>query len=519
MTDSERELHEAPLVRTKYLREDMRPRKRVLLAGLHHQTNTFVGGRTGLEAFEIARGEEILGERAYAPYVAEVLEVAEGRGWEVLPVLDARAVPGPTVADAVVDLFWAEFEAVADAEEEAGRVDGAFLSLHGSMVSESLTDVEGEVLRRIRGVDYLSIVPVCGVLDTFANFTEAMARQSDGFIARREISGEDARRSAREAALLLDALMETQDRPATVSDKPPILWPPSGAAMDSEPMASLQGCAREIEAELPGVVAVNVLAGFPYADVPEAGVGFSAVTMGDMEIARAGLRELTVLASAMRREGSPSGMPLEEAMLRLQRHDEGPVLIVEPSDAIDVGAPGDGTHVLRAMVEYGVPDAGVVINDPETVRTLEDAAPGDRGEVVVGGKSGESGAEPLPLEVEVISRSDGRFVPEDPINPYASLFGAEVDMGPCCLVSHEDVTVLLTSRRTPPFDLGQWRSQGVDPEGLFAIGVKAATEHKPAYDPIAKASYVVDVPGPCPLDLGRLPYENVDRPIYPLDDL
>jgi microcystin degradation protein MlrC len=92
-------------------------------------------------------------------------------------------------------------------------------------------------------------------------------------------------------------------------------------------------------------------------------------------------------------------------------------------------------------------------------------------------------------------------------------------MGPCCLVSHEDITVLLTSRRTPPFDLGQWRSQGVDPEGLFAIGVKAAIEHKPAYDPIAEAGYVVDVPGPCPLDLGRLPYENVDRPIYPLDDL
>jgi len=49
----------------------------VLLAGLYHQTNTFVGGRTGLENFEIGRSEEILRER---------------RGWEVLPVLDMRAL-------------------------------------------------------------------------------------------------------------------------------------------------------------------------------------------------------------------------------------------------------------------------------------------------------------------------------------------------------------------------------------------------------------------------------------------
>lgn len=92
-------------------------------------------------------------------------------------------------------------------------------------------------------------------------------------------------------------------------------------------------------------------------------------------------------------------------------------------------------------------------------------------------------------------------------------------MGHCCVVRHKGVTVLLTSRRTPPFDLGQWRSQGVDPERLFAICVKSAVEHHPAYDPIAKASYIVDAPGPCHEDLKRLPFENVSRPVYPLDEL
>lgn len=495
------------------------PKKKVLLAGLYHQTNAFVGGRTGLGDFRIRRGEEMLDPAGGASAIVGLLEVGREKGWEVVPVLDARALPGPTVADAVVDLFWAEFRAVADAQEAAGGVDGVFLVLHGAMVSESLTDVEGEILRRIRGIGHLSDAPVCGTVHPHANFTEAMARQCDGLIASEGNAPSDAREAAGDAALLLDALMETLDRPATIWEHPPIMWPPSGAATDSEPMASLEARAREIEAELPDILVVNVLAGFPYADVPDAGVSFSAVTTGDLEIARAGLRELNAVATARREEGNRPGMPLEEAMLRLQGHDEGPVLIVEPSDAVETGAPGDGTRVLRAFVECGVPDAAVAINDPETVRLLEGALPGDRGAVAVGGRSGEAGAEPLPLEVEVLHRGDGRFTPEDAGNRPPYLVGEQVDMGPCCVVSYEGVTVLLTSRRTSPFDLGQWRCQGIDPEGLFAIGIKAASEHRRAYDPIAKASYTVDIPGPCTEDLHRLPFGRVSRPIYPLDDL
>ncbi len=492
--------------------------KRVLLAGLSHQTNAFVGGRTGLEDFEIARGEEMLADDG-ASLTAGVLEVAREKGWEVLPVLDMRALPGPTVADAVVDLFWAEFRAVAD-QAAADGADGVFLVLHGSMVSESLLDVEGEVLRRIRGIEHLSDAPVCGVMDPHANFTEAMARQCDGLIACRENPPTDAREAASLAALLLDGLMQTEDRPATVWDHPPIMWPPSGTATDSEPMLSLERRAREMESEQADLLAVNVLAGFPYADVPEAGVGFSAVTTGDLELAHGVLRELNVIASSLREEGHRPGMPLEEAMVRLREHDEGPVLLVEPSDGVEVGAPGDGTRVLRALIEHGVREAGVVVNDPEAAATLQDAAPGERRDVTIGGMSGEIGAEPLPLEVEVVSKSDGRFVPEEiPRGSLASVLDDEVDMGPCALVRHEGVLVLLTSRRTPPHDLGQWRSQGVEPEELFVVCVKAAVEHRPAYVPIARASYTVDVSGPCPLDLRRLPFERVSRPIHPLDEL
>ena len=494
------------------------PKRRVLLAGLLHQTNTFVGGRTVLKDFQLRRGADLLAPAGGTSPIAGMMEIGGKSNWEVVPVLDMQALPGPTVADAVVDLFWAEFRAVADAQEAAG-VDGVFLVLHGAMVSESLPDVEGEILRRIRGVTHLSDAPICGVINPHANFTEAMARQSDGLISYRTNPHTDSREAARDAAVLLDGLMQTEKRPATVWEHPPIMWPPGGTGTDSEPMLALEERAREIEAEMPDVLAVNVLAGFPFADVPEAGVSFSAITTGDLELARAALRELNVIASSLRGVGNRPGMPLEDAMLLLEQHREGPVVLVEPSDNVGAGAPGDGTHLLRALVERGVSNAGVVINDPGTVAELEGVRPGERRLTVIGGKSDEIGAESLPMEVEVVFRSDGLFAPEDDWGRIVHVFGQQVDMGPCAVVRHGGVTVLLTSRRTPPLDLAQWRSQGMEPEELFAVVVKSAVEHRPAYDAIARASYTVDLPGPTTENLRRLPFERVSRPIYPLDGI
>ena len=80
------------------------------------------------------------------------------------------------------------------------------------------------------------------------------------------------------------------------------------------------------------------------------------------------------------------------------------------------------------------------------------------------------------------------------------------------------MTILLTSRKTPPWDLGQFRSQGISPEAFRVIGVKAAVGHRQAYDPIKKASYTVLTPGPCSSRPSDFPYKRLRRPIYPLDE-
>ena len=92
-------------------------------------------------------------------------------------------------------------------------------------------------------------------------------------------------------------------------------------------------------------------------------------------------------------------------------------------------------------------------------------------------------------------------------------------MGPTAVVKHRGLKILLTSAKLPPFDLGQWRSQGINPEELSMVGIKAAVGHRVAWDPIASASHTVSTAGPCMSDVTRLPYTRLRRPVYPLDRL
>jgi microcystin degradation protein MlrC len=493
---------------------------RVLLAGLFHETHTFLDGATPLVEWQVRRDEEMLAAEGDGSPLGGVLLVAREAGWQVIPAIDLRATPSATAEDEVVDRFWRHLSDVVE-REASSRLDGVFLVLHGAMVSQSHHDVEGEVLARLRSVlarKGAAQTPVCGVLDLHCNFTGRMAEQSHALVAYRENPHTDAEESARRAAWLLDRLMKSQKRPTTVWEQPPLVWPPTGVATADDPMRALEAMARDIEARRPEILAVNVFAGFSFADIRDTGVSFSAVTQGDPADARRELSRLSRWAIEHRESGNVVPPPIESVMPQVLAHREGPVLLVEPADNIGGGAPGDATGVLQALLRHRVQSAAVVINDPQAASRCREVRPGDRVKLSIGGKSRLSGG-PVELEVELVSTSDGRFELVDRHSHLASMCGVHIDMGPCAVVRHEGLRILLTSRKTPPFDLGQLRSQGIIPERLAVIGVKAAVAHRRAYDPIAKASYTVDTPGPCSSNLRSFPYQHLRRPIYPLDEI
>ncbi len=492
--------------------------KRILTAGFFHETHTFVAETTRWSDFDVVRGDEVRGKRGDGSPTDGFLEEAERQGFAVFPTVDARATPSGTVADEAFEQFWTEFAERAEGPLAEG-VDGIFLVLHGAMATQSWPDAEGELLARIRALSGAVDVPLFGVLDLHANVSARMCALADGLAMYRENPHTDAKQAAGRATALLGRALREGRTPRMVRARPPIMWAPPGTGTGSDPMRALARFAAQLEAEQPEIWACNVAAGFSFADTPDTGVSLSVVTTAPAATARGWLHAGARLAWELREQGDIRYAPVEDVVARLAAAPAaaGPVLLVEPADNIGAGAPGDGTGVLRALLAHGVARSLVVINDPAAVAALADVPIGGERTIAVGGRGWVGDAGPVRLAATLAGRSGGSFDLEDRQSHLASMTGMRFEMGPCATVRSCETTILLTSRKTPPFDLGQLRSQGIEPRDFAVIGVKAAVAHKRAYDPIATASHYVATPGPCASDLTRFPWRRLQRPVWPLD--
>lgn len=494
----------------------MKPR--ILLGALFHEAHTFLPEPTTWEDLEVLRGDELLGKRGDGSPTDGFLEAAQQFDWEIVPTISATAMPGGPITDSAFERFWVEFAERARPALASG-VDAIFLILHGAMTTQTIDDAEGEFLARLRSLPGADRLPLFGVLDLHANVSARMCALANGLVAYRKNPHTDAKATGIRAAHSLQRCLQSKQIPRMYWCRVPILLAPPGTGTQSGPMLALTELAETIERSTPSVWAYNAVAGFSFADTEESGVTMSMVTIEGPEVARRFLEAGANLAWRLREHGRVDYPTVEVVLRRVQPGGPGPVLLVEPADNVGAGAPGDGTGVLRALIAHRVNRALVTINDPRAVAKLAQVSIGDVKSITVGGRGWPLDDGPIEVEVKLISRGSGAFRFEDPQNHLASMYGAGFDMGPCAVVCIGGVTLLLTSNKTPPFDLGQYRSQGINPETFDWICVKAAVGHRQAYDPIASASYLVDTPGPCSSNLALFPYRRLRHPVYPLDTI
>src|SRR5215475_213889 len=354
---------------------------RVFIAGIFHETHSFSGDTTGLDSFVIHRGQEILNRRGDASQVDGFLSVAEREGWEVVPSAIYTGGASGTVDHAVFEAFWADVKPALEKALAEG-LDAIHLSLHGAMVTSACDDPEGELMARIRAMPGAGTLPIYCVGDLHATLTPQMGDLCDCMIFYRECPHTDAFDSAVLSAELLARCLKSGVQPKHLVLVTPIVWPPTGTGTRDGPMRALEDAARRIEKTLPGVLAVNVVGGYAFSNVPYAGVALSIISEGDEQAAHAALRELAGIAWDMREGGIPKQHALERVVrdFKFDRRAraKGPVLLVEPADNIGGGAPGDGTDVMRALLKYEIEGAGVAIADAECVAALQD--------VPIGGK-------------------------------------------------------------------------------------------------------------------------------------
>ena len=488
--------------------------KTIFIAGLFHETHSFLAAKTTLDDFKASlflKGQDIIDKTlGNASTMDGFLEYAGGKDWRLIPSIQIGANPGGMVTKDVMDLF--EDQLYADLEAHAHELDGVFLILHGAMVSENYDDVEGAILKGVKtrlaekGID----IPIVGVLDLHGNVGADMIENSSALIAYRKNPHSDARETAVRAAAVLDQLLENP-KISQIYLPTDYVLPPSGVGSAAEPMKSVLARARQIEANDPDILNINVMAGYAYADIPMCGFSLACQTRGDVEKARGYLKELKAVLESKIAFGYPHEDTLDVVLEKADAlpPGDGPIVLIEPADNIGGGTPGDATGTLAPLLASGRTGIVAAIKDTESVAACQEAGVGNTVSLMIGAKTDAHHGTPVPFTGRVRNLTDGRFQLENLKSHMASMGGSNVEMGPSAVVENDQAIILLNSKKTAPMDLGHLHSQGIRPEDARYVIVKAAVSHKDAYDPIARASFYVDSAGLCTSNLKRLPYKKL----------
>ena len=165
----------------------------------------------------------------------------------------------------------------------AGRLDGVLLDLHGAMVPEGVDDGEGDIIAAVRqavGPD----VPIAVTLDFHGNLGQDMIAGADLLHGYKTYPHVDMAERGVEAAERLAQVIAGRIKPTAAWRKPPLMPPLGRQGTARGPMRRLYDLADEMEKD-PKVISISLFAGFPYADIPDAGLGIYVVTDDDQALA------------------------------------------------------------------------------------------------------------------------------------------------------------------------------------------------------------------------------------------
>ena len=487
---------------------------RVVIAMMKHETNTFSPVPTPLDRFARGQATPHYDRDVYDAYkgtgsgIGAFIDLAEAAGAEIVTPIAANAWPSGPVEDAA---YRHMSDRILDSVRQG--CDAILLDLHGAMVTDSLEDGEGALLAQIR--ELAPDVPIGVALDMHTNLYPAIVDNATVVAGYQTYPHIDNYETGERAGRAIFKLLKGEAKPTMAWGNRPMLPHVMRQGTDDFPNKELQERCREMEAG--GAHCATLFVGFPHADISNAGLSVVIVTDDDMALAEKWRDELLDWAWKERETFVYEIKPLEESLARAKSMTEGPVVLLDHYDNAASGGTMDTMTVLHGILDAGLEDvAAFAIHDPEAVQEMIAAGVGAEVTLSLGGKIdmpsiGRTG-EPLQVSGRVKLISDGRYRNLGPASK-----GILMDMGPTVVLDTGSVEIVVISRHQEPNDLGCFLSLGIDPTRKRYLMLKSRIHYRAGFKAIAKDIVECAGVGVCTSDYNMLNFQNVRRPIFPLD--
>ncbi|MGY8730868.1 MAG: M81 family metallopeptidase [Pirellulales bacterium] len=487
---------------------------KIAIAQFGQETSSFSSTQTTLDTFKkfgLYEGDAFRQQGFDGGAVGGFMETGNkvDLAWEPIPIIRGWAGASGPLTDETLAYF---VDKITDALKRADQVDALYLDLHGAAVAHSHSDCEGHLLQACRNVLGDSI-PIVLALDHHANLTNAIVEHCDALVAHRT-QPHHPWETGQLAAILLFDILQGKLTPTIAWKKIPLithqeqfLTSPAG------PMREWFELAREIES-LAGVVSASTFPMQPWIDVPEGGWAVSVVTNNDMVLAEKHANRLAQFAWDQRdRFLQQESIPPSDAIRQALKINSGLVILSDTGDSVFGGAPGDSTIVLKEIIRQEVQQPVLLtMVDPEVVEQAIVAGMGSTLQVELGGKQSGNYSTPIKLTTLVSAIGGGEI--------QATCVGTDsFSAGRAVVLTIGNIQIVVSETAGVGGNHpATYEHFGIDPRGAKMIVLKTASNFQ-YYADWTSQIIRVDTQGATMSDISGFNWQQLPRPIYPLDPI
>lgn len=480
------------------------PIKRILSGGIAQESHSFNPVLARRDHFEVREGSKAVAEaRGTNSTLGGIVDSAEARGLEVVVPAIFRAQSGGPVEDAVFD---EARERMLDAARQ-GNFEAIALPLHGGMLTPTLSDPEGQLMRDLRAIVGPE-VPITAAFDLHAHVTEETIEPVD-FLAAYLTNphgdqGSTGRRALEAAARMLEGTLE----PVCAIARVPMLTLGNDRT-DEEPLLGMHALAAGAVAR-GEVEDVSIFNAQQFLDVPELGQTVLVYGNGRSERAEALAREIAQRLWDARDELIGRYPSLEDCLARAGSPTQRTLILGDQGDRVAAGGPGDSTFVLHALLERHPGLRAIVpIADGAAVDACRAAGVGAEIALTVGGTVSRVAPAATVTGIVTAAGADAELVVEGPHD-----YGRRTNLGPFAVLRVGEVRVALTALPNAFLDPGYLRAMGLDPGAMDVVVVRSGYHFTLNFAGTGEC-ITVDTPGMTGYRVAELPFKMA-RPFYPL---
>ena len=431
----------------------------------------------------------------------------------LVPTLDANA--GSNGVMKRTAFAYIESTILQTVREHLSELDAIYLHLHGASEVEDIGSGDHHILKEVRRIvgPYLPIAVVC---DPHGNLCKEYVEGTTLIRSYRESPHTDSIATMRKVAAMLCDFMKDRQNIHSVYRKLPLILGGEQSVSGDEPVRSINQYMDKLEQD-PRIRSVSWHVGYIRHDTPVAGCGIVVVPQmeADQAYAEEAADWLAAYVWNKRHEFHYTGLTAApDKALQMALESEGkPAFITDSGDNVTSGATGWNTYILRqALAEKELKKKILFANicDPIAYQKLEQLEIGAKTHLHLGVDHDEM-SRPVELDVTVKAKGTLRGYLHP---PHDAVYGYSVAVA----VDGLPLEINVASTRQTMCEEHQFVGAGLNWDDYDVIVVKQGYIF-PELKEKAAFSVMSLTQGATPQDTRIIPFKQIMRPMYPIDEI